>query len=73
MVGQLEILLPEIKKEDFKKEELKWSWARPELLAKAKDWNKDRKLAIILHVTLLHGKLFNAYIELTLTMFTYST
>ena len=57
MAGQLEIPLPEIAKEDFKR-----SWARFELVAMAKEWDADRQRAII--PTLLRGKLFNVYIEL---------
>ena len=57
MARQLEISLPEINKEDFKR-----SWARFELVAKAKDWDEERKCAII--PTLLRGKLFDAYVEL---------
>ena len=57
MARQLEIPLPEITKEDFKR-----SWARFDLVAKAKEWDEDRKRAII--PTLLRGKLFDAYVEL---------
>ena len=57
MAGQLEIPLPEIAKEDFKR-----SWVRFELVAKAKEWDEDRQRAI--NPTLLHGKLFDVYIEL---------
>ena len=49
--------MQEIAKEDFK-----WSCARFELVAKAKEWEEDRRRAII--PTLLHGKLFDAYIDL---------
>ena len=57
MAGQLKIPLPWIAKENFKQ-----SWARFALVAKAKEWDEDRQHAII--PTLLHGKLFDLYIDL---------
>lgn len=56
-VGQSEIPLPEIQREDFKR-----AWTRFELVAKAKEWNKAKQLAII--PTLLRGKLLDTYVEL---------
>ena len=49
--------MPEIAKEDLKR-----SWERFELVAKAKECDEDRQHAIV--PMLLHGKLFDAYIEL---------
>ena len=57
MSGQSEIPLPEITREDFKH-----AWTRFELVAKAKEWDDNKQLAVI--PTLLRGKLLDAFVEL---------
>lgn len=56
-MAQLEVPLPEISTEEFDR-----SWARFELVARAKEWNDDKQLAII--PTLLRGKLLDCYLDL---------
>ena len=56
-MAQWDITLPEIVAEDFER-----SWARFELVAKAKDWNDAKQLMII--PTLVRGKLLDYYLDL---------
>ena len=56
-MAQLEITLPEITANDFKR-----SWTRFELIAKAKEWDEPKQIAII--PALLRGKLLDAYIDI---------
>ena len=57
MSRQSEIPLPEITREDFKR-----AWTRFELVAKVKEWDDNKQLAVI--PTLLCGKLLDAFVEL---------
>jgi len=54
MATQLDLPLPEITTQDFQ-----WAWTCFELVAKAKDWNDNKKKVIL--PTLLHGKLVDIY------------
>ena len=54
MATQLDLPLPEITTQDFQR-----AWTRFELVAKAKDWNDDKKKVIL--PTLLRGKLIDIY------------
>lgn len=56
-MAQWDIPLPEIVAEDFER-----SWARFELVAKAKEWNDAKQLTII--PTLVRGKLLDYYLDL---------
>lgn len=57
-MAQWDIPLPEIGTEDFDR-----SWARFELVAKAKEWNDAKQLTII--PTLLRGRLLDYYLDLS--------
>ena len=57
MATQLEIPLPEIQVQDFKR-----AWTRFELVAKAKEWDEGKQLTVI--PTLLRGKLLDIFIAL---------
>ena len=57
MVVQLDLPLPEITVEDFKR-----AWTRFELVADAKDWNENKRKVIL--PTLLHGKLVDNYLTI---------
>ena len=57
MAESLELLLPELVTEDFKR-----GWTRFEFVATAKGWDAARQLAVI--PTLLRGKLINYYVKL---------
>ena len=57
MAESLELPLPELLTEDFKR-----GWTRFEFIATAKGWNAERQLAVI--PTLLRGKLIDDYVEL---------
>lgn len=57
-MAQWDIPLPEITAEDFDR-----SWARFELVAKAKEWNDARQLTVI--PTLLRGKLLDYFLDLS--------
>eukprot|EP00731_Ephydatia_muelleri_P013877 Em0007g1187a len=54
----MDIPLPEIQADDFER-----SWLRFELVAKAKEWDQAKQLAIL--PTLLHGKLLDHYVCLS--------
>ena len=54
----MDIPLPEIQVDDFER-----SWLRFELVAKAKEWDQAKQLAIL--PTLLHGKLLDHYVCLS--------
>ena len=58
MAESLELPLPELAVEDFKR-----GWTRFELVANAKGWDAARQLAVI--PTLLRGKLIDYYVELS--------
>ena len=57
MAVQLDLPLPEITVEDFKR-----AWTRFELVADAKDWNENKRKVILL--TLLRGKLVDIYLTI---------
>lgn len=57
-MARLEVPLPEISPEDFDR-----SWARFELVAKAKEWGDEKQLAVL--PTLLRGKLLDYYLDLS--------
>ena len=57
-MAQMDLLLPEITKEDFLR-----AWTRFELVATAKEWNAGKRATVL--PTLLHGKLVDIYIELS--------
>ena len=57
MATQLDLPLPEITVEDFKR-----AWTRFELVAEAKNWNEDKRKVIV--PTLLRGKLVDIYINI---------
>lgn len=58
MAEQCDLPLPEITHDDFSR-----AWTRFELVAKAKEWNDQRQVAIV--PTLLRGKLVDYYLDLT--------
>ena len=57
MAVQLDLPLPEITVEDFKR-----AWTRFELVADAKDWNENKRKVIL--PTLLRGKLVDIYLTI---------